>query len=233
MIRMYQRGLRKCMTPAKVITGPAKKVATRSPTAADPIRVPPMVAAAIVQAVSVRAAVDRRIEGFYDRFPWAAVAVSALLFALSVAICVAAVVDWDWLFELTPGRAPFLVLAAIPVVVMLPWATFRTALPRWRRTRHARAVAAGYAEAETLAEVLGSLDRRRGDLMIYAERPWRPASRALVLDTPEQFDFDPPELAPSFHFFMFLKQARYDAQFFPDDPVDGLIRLASQPPRKI
>ena len=199
----------------------------------DPIRPRATFASAIVRAVSVRTAVDRRIEVFFDRRPWAAVAVSALIFAMSVALCAAAITDWDWLIEFTDGSAPLLVLLAVPVVVILPWATFRNGLPRWRRTRHARAVAAGYAGAETLAEVLGSLDRRRGDLMIYAERPWRPSSRALVIDKPEPFDLDPPEFAPSFDYFLMLKQARYDAQFFPDDPVDGLIRLASQPARKI
>jgi hypothetical protein len=181
----------------------------------------------------VRATFERRIDAFYDRHPGAAVAVTVFMFGLAVAICAAAITNWDWFSELADERAPFLVLAAAPILVMFPWVMFRNVLPRSRRTRHARAVAAGYAEAEALAEVLGGLDRRRGDLVIYAERPWRPSSRALVLDEPEPFDFDPPELAPSFDFFMELRQARYDAQFFPDDPVDGLIRLASQPPRKI
>lgn len=172
----------------------------------------------------------RRFDAFVARRPRARLALEVAMAGGCLAICVMAIVDFEALGE---NRVVYVACAA-PILAIWTAGVLLVGLPRWRRRRHALAVAAGYAEAETLGDVLAGLDRRRGrgELVIFAERPWTPRSRALVLDRPELFSYEPPEEAPGFDYFAELKQARYDAQFFPDDPGDGLIRLASQPQRR-
>lgn len=150
------------------------------------------------------------------------------VFGLSMAVCVAAIVDWDDYAELTGRRAGALFVASAVLLVLAPWGTFRHFLPALRRERRRRAVIAGRAEAPELGAILSDLPRNQDDLVIYAERPWTPASRALVLEEPLGTpDSKRPEL-PGFDYFMHVSAAHHDAEFFPDDPVDGLIRLAEQ-----
>ncbi|HEX2126799.1 MAG TPA: hypothetical protein VHF45_09605 [Thermoleophilaceae bacterium] len=152
--------------------------------------------------------------------------------ALALAACVAAAVDWDAYADVAGDEAPVYVALAAPFLAIVAWGTFRHTLPRYRRRRHARAVVAGRAEARTLGEILSDLPRKQDELVIYARRPWTPSSRALVLEEHEPVSFDPHPDLPGFDYFMHVWMAHHDAEFFPDDPVGGLIRYAEQEARQ-